>query len=99
MNVSTRVNPLLQSALTLETIRVGMPIIVRTPPPNSRDEQTVTILSDPYHNDEGDLVVDVRHDDGHETTELTSELGLTGDRFSGEWYKVAIGAIGLVIEA
>ncbi len=33
----------------------------------------------------GDVVVDVRWHDGHETTELASELGLCPDRYTGEY--------------
>lgn len=58
-----------------------------TPP---EDARFLTVVSGPYWNETEDMVVDVLHPDGHESTERTSELGLTANRYTGLWDAIAI---------
>ena len=82
-------NPLKADALTGDAIKVGTQIKYWQPgKPNS--VHRVTVTSPPYVSDDGDMVVDVRHPDGRESVELTSTIGLTGDRYTGEWTAIAI---------
>lgn len=86
---SRRINPLKQDALTSDTIKPGEEIKYWEPG-NPSSVHRVTILCLPYITEEGDMAVDVRHRDGHESVELTSAIGLTGDRFTGLWSAIAI---------
>lgn len=83
------VNPLKEDALTISTINPGDQIISWEP--NRADSvRYLTILGDPYVDDDGDLVVEAQHQDGHQTLELTSSVGLSGDRYTGKWHAIAI---------
>lgn len=83
-----RVNPLKHDALTVDTVKVDDKIIYWIPG-NPTSVHRVTIECGPYTNDDGDYVVDVIHRDGHRSTELTSTLGLSGDRYHGGWTAAA----------
>lgn len=84
-----RVNSLKNDAVTADTVKKGDKLICWIPG-NSGSTRHVTIAGGPYVSDEDDLVVDVTHADGHTSTELTSTLGLTPDRYSGNWAAIAI---------
>ena len=88
MSGPQRVNPLKHDALTVDTIAVGDKIIYWIPK-NPASVHRVTVEHGPYTNDDGDYVVDVIHRDGHRSTELTSTLGLSGDRYNGKWTAAA----------
>lgn len=82
-------NPLLESSLTTETVKVGDRIVVYVPnTPSSANRYKV--LNEPYIDDDADLVVEVQTEDGREVTMLTSEAGLSGGRYDGIWTHVAL---------
>ena len=83
-------NPLHEDGLTADTVRAGNRIICWRPGEPSSRTLRVTVLAGPYIDDDGDQVIEVRHPDGHVSTVLTSEAGLSGDRFTGEWRAIAI---------
>lgn len=89
MNESKRVNPLHRGALTTDEITTGERIVCWKPGDHASTRHLV-VLNTPYTDEGGTLVVDVRHEDGRETSEPTSELGLTGNRYTGEWTVIAI---------
>lgn len=84
----TRVNPLRHDALTADNIQRGDKITYWTLGWDNPVKHA-TILETPYIDNDGDMVVDLLHPDGDETTELTSAIGLTGDRYDGRWSAIA----------
>lgn len=89
MDGALRVNPLKTDGATASTIKAGDKLICWVPgKPDSTHH--LTISGGPYSSDEDDYVVDVIHPDGHESTELTSTLGLSPDRYNGKWTAIAI---------
>jgi hypothetical protein len=85
----TRVNPLREDALTIDTIRSG-DRIVSWELGWENGVKHLTIMGEAYADGDGNMVVDVRHPDGCVTTELTSTVGLTGQRYTGQWTAIAI---------
>ncbi len=84
------VNPLKHDAVTVRTLRSGDQLICWIPDKAESVKRHLTVISGPYVSKEDDVVVDVAHPDGHTSTELTSQLGLTPDRYSGKWVAIAI---------
>lgn len=91
MNQTIRQNPLKADALTADTIKPGRPIKYWTPG-DSKSVRVATPACQPYMDPDGDLVIDLIHPDGHQSTELTSAVGLTGERYTGVWRAIAIDA-------
>jgi hypothetical protein len=89
MTTGTRVNPLHVEALTADDVQHGDRLLVWKPgePTSTRH---YTALGGWYPDDEDTMVIDVRDEDGTEHTFATSEIGLTGDRYSGVWTHIAI---------
>lgn len=85
----TRVNPLRHDALTADNVQMGDKIAYWELGWDNPVKH-VTVLEVPYIDSDGDMVVDLRHPDGDETTELASTIGLTGDRYDGHWGAIAI---------
>lgn len=84
-----RINPLKNDALTADTVVADQRIIVWKPG-DEASTRRYTVLTTPYTDDEQDMVVEVRSEDGRELVLLTSEAGLTGGRFDGAWTHIAI---------
>lgn len=84
------VNPLKHDAVTVKALKRGDQLICWIPGKAESVKRHLTVDSGTYVSDEGDVVVDVIHPDGHTSTELTSQLGLTPDRYSGKWVAIAI---------
>lgn len=89
MSGSKWFNPLNRDALTAADVSCGDQIICWQPG-KSESTQHLTIVHGPHTDDDDNMVVVVRHKDGHETTELTSSVGLSGERYSGEWSHIAV---------
>src|SRR6478672_4543553 len=94
MSGSRRTNPLRSGALTLEDVG-PLDRIVSYVPDKPETARRLTIVTGPYIDESGDngtgnLVVEVEHPDGHTTIELTSEIGLTGDRYTAAWTHVVV---------
>lgn len=84
-----RVNPLKSDALTADAVYVGVDIICWQPKKLGTTRH-LRIVNGPYHDDDGTMVVDVRDKSGKEWTEETDTVGLTGNRYTGEWSTIAI---------
>lgn len=83
-----KVNTRKSDAVTISTVHLDDHLIVWWPgQQGSRME--VTITSPAYTDEDGTMVIDGIVD-GHERQFSTSELGLTGDRYTGEWVAIAI---------
>ena len=85
----TRTNPLKSDALTADTVAVGNHIIVWIPDV-AGSTKFYQVLNGPYTDDDGTMVIDVRDAESKEYTLPTSEAGLTGGRYDGEWTHIAI---------
>ncbi|MGB4762753.1 MAG: hypothetical protein WBP12_05365 [Candidatus Saccharimonas sp.] len=84
------VNSLKVDAVTIGTVKSGDRIISWTPNETESVKRHIIIDGESYVSNEDDVVIDVIHPDGHTSTELTSHLGLTPDRYSGKWVAIAI---------
>lgn len=85
----TVINPLRADALTAASVGAGDSI--RCWDPERVDsERRLTILSTPYLDQDEDLVIKVRFENGREDTVLTSSVGLSGQRFDGTWKIIAV---------
>ncbi len=89
MNGSKKVNPLHRGALTLEDVNAGDNIICWKPG-DSNTTRRMTIVSSPCQDEDDTWVVDVSDIDGRVRTVPTSEVGLSGERYTGEWTLIAI---------
>ena len=88
METTPRVNPLKDDAVTADTVQMGDHLIVWRPgDPDSRIE--VTITSEVYYDDDSTMIIDATQA-GRESTFSTSELGLTANRHTGQWTRIAI---------
>lgn len=85
----TWVNPLVSDVVTISTVVKGDNLVCFVLG-SSQPIRHLTIDSGPYTSDEDDLVIDVIHPDGHVSTELTSQLGLTPGRHNGKWVAIAV---------
>lgn len=82
------INPHKADAVTASTVEQGDHLIVWSPGiAGSREE--ITILSSVCWDNDGTMVVDAIVG-GHRGQYPTSRLGLTGDRYTGEWNHIAI---------
>ncbi len=89
--MSAYVNPLKEDALTMSTVRWGDRIICWKPgEPSSRRNWTIRSEVYPQENDGGTLVVTVENNDGYSITLPADQIGLCGNRFTGEWSVIAI---------
>lgn len=85
----TRINPLDIDALTSDSVKAGDRIICWRPgvPESTR---RLTFVNGPYNDDEDSMVVDVVFEgETQPRTVLTSEVGLTGQRYDGTWTHIA----------
>lgn len=90
MATGTRVNPLHTEALTADDVHDGDHLLVWMPGDQTTTRR-YTVIGGWYHDDDGTMVIDVRDEaDGKIHTFATSEVGLTCDRYSGEWTRIAI---------
>ncbi len=89
MNGTGKQNPLHRGALTGDDVAPGDKIICWMPGQNASTRH-LTIVCSPYQDEDDNWVVDVRHTDGRQTTELIYNVGLGADRYSGEWSYIAI---------
>lgn len=86
----SRVNPLHSEGLTVDSVKADDNIVVYVPQTPSSSIR-YCVLNEPYTDNDGDMVVDLRRQDtGEEFTLLTCEAGLTGGRYDGIWTHVAV---------
>lgn len=85
----THTNPLHEDGLTADTIKTGDRIVVYVPR-TMESARRYTVINTPFIDDDDDLVVTVRTEDGKEYDMLTSEAGLSGGRYDGIWTHVAV---------
>lgn len=88
MQGAVRTNPIDPLAITMDDVGEGS-IVSYRPVGGSQPARQVTLLSTAYIDDDGDYVFDVRHPDEHESVMLSSTLGLTCNRYTGEWTAIA----------
>lgn len=82
-----RRNPHSSKAVTIDDVGAGDTIIFHRV--DSEDLCHVTLVGEDYFDRDENHVIEVEHFDGHHSVEFTSALGLTSERYSGEWVAVA----------
>lgn len=89
MSTTTRVNPLDRGALTADDVNAGDQFYCWKPGASGsrRDFEAITRW---YSDEDGTMVINLRDlATGEAIIVSTSEVGLTGDRHSGEWTYIA----------
>ncbi len=89
MSTKARTNPYKADALTSDTIAIGDKIIVWAPG-NNQSVRRYTVIEGPTTDEHDDWYVVLQTDDGQVSNFLTSDVGLNGERYTGEWRHIAI---------